>query len=326
MSTGLKTELLVTALRLKGFGQKSVLKIANEAKDIETPEGLFKHISSFNEKKCREITLSEILCEYKNAQALIEKSRKDGIGIIGYYDEVFPDVLHKCVDAKGKTDPPLILYYRGDLETLKYHGLAMIGTREPTPNGVKAGEYFAGVFAKHDFNIVSGLAVGCDTSAHKGALAVGGKTTAFLAHGLNWDAIYPKENLDLAKQIVDSGGLLLSEYSIEESINRYQLVARDRLQAGLSNGTIVIQTGIKGGTMHAVNATIMAKKPLYAIDYSTQEDLTNEKVQGNLMLFNNRSAIRLNSKNVNDIIDLLLADHKDSKKTLQQPTLFDSHE
>lgn len=83
------------------------------------------------------------------------------------------------MDEDGKLNPPIILYYRGDIKALNKPGIAVIGTREPTPMGTKAGNFFAGELAKNGFNIVSGLAVGCDTTGHEGALSVGGTTTAF---------------------------------------------------------------------------------------------------------------------------------------------------
>lgn len=320
MMKGLSKELLATLLRLKGFGPKSILKIAEGAEGIETPKDLYRYISTLQDKKSRDITLEQILSNYEEVLCLIEQSKDEGIGMIGYYDPHFPTILHSCVDENGKLAPPILLYYRGNLDILKLPGVAIIGTREPTPNGVKAGKYFSENFAKRSFNIVSGLAIGCDTSAHEGALLGGGTTTAFLAHGLDWASMYPEENVELAKQIVSAGGLLLSEYSIEEKINRYQLIARDRLQAGLANGTIVIQTGKKGGTMHAVNATVMAKKPLFAVEFTKDEDLRNEKVQGNLMLLKESKANPINSKNIDGVIEALLTKHKD---IYEQQTLLE---
>lgn len=120
------------------------------------------------------------------------------------------EILKLCVDETGKPNAPLVLYYRGNLDVLDKPGIAVIGTREPSPNGEKAGLHFAAEFAKRGYNIVSGIAIGCDTTDHKGA------TTAFLANGLDWDSIYPKENLKLAKEMVyNGGGLLLSEYAID---------------------------------------------------------------------------------------------------------------
>ncbi len=213
------------------------------------------------------------------------------------------------------------MYYRGDISILKKPGIAIIGTREPTPNGIKAGEFFSAEFAKRGFNIVSGLAIGCDTTGHRGALIAKGATTAFLANGLDWDSIYPKENLSLAKDIVGNGGLLLSEYAIGQNCGRYGLVARDRLQAGLSLATIVIQTGVKGGTMHAVNATLASKKPLFAVAYNSDYDTNHDKVQGNNMLIKNKAAYPLRSTEIDNAITII-NNYKNKPQLSQQGSLF----
>lgn len=178
----------------------------------------------------------------------------------------------------------MLLWYRGDLSIASLPGLAVIGTREATPEGIAGGMFLSAEFAKRGFNIVSGLAIGCDTCGHKGALKVGGKTTAFLANGLDYDSIYPDENKELAEEIVAKGGLLLSEYHIGQSVNRYSLVARDRLQAALSKATLVVQTGIKGGTMHAANTTLKAGKTLYAMKFKDEATNLHEKCLGNAFL------------------------------------------
>ena len=249
-------------------------------------------------------------------------AEEEGIGIITYYDSLYPEILRNCKNEQGKLDPPLVLYYRGDIKVLETPGIAVIGTREPTPNGIKAGEFFAFEFAKRGFNIISGLAIGCDTTGHKGALSARGLTTAFLANGLDWDSIYPKENLTLAQDIVAKGGLLLSEYPVGQSCGRYGLVARDRLQAGLARATVVVQTGVKGGTMHAVNATIASGKPLFAVVYRDSADSSHEKVQGNLMLVQDKGAYPLKSTGIDDAIFQIENKHKTSLQPVQ-PSLFD---
>ena len=142
-----------------------------------------------------------------------------------------------------------------------------------------------------------------------------------MANGLDWDSIYPKENLDLAKEIVVKEGLLLSEYPVGQSCGRYGLVARDRLQAGLSYATVIVQTGVKGGTMHAVNATIQSKKPLFAVEYKTDEDTSNEKVQGNIKLVKEQKAYALRSTGIDDACSIIEKAHK-IINTVQQQSLF----
>ncbi len=302
----LNTEFLITLQQLDGVGNKTIFKIAEQVSEsIRSLDELCIFWKTLKGKKLKAITDDDIYDANKTAQRIISKARQEGVGIISYYEPIYPEILKSCVDEDGKLNPPIVLYYRGNVEVLKKTGIAVIGTREPTPNGEKAGVFFSAELAKRGYNIVSGLAIGCDTTGHKGALSVGGSTTAFLANGLDWDSIYPKENLELAKEIVANGGLLLSEYSIGQSCGRFGLVARDRLQAGLSYGTVVVQTGIKGGTMHAVNATLAANKPLFAVEYKTPVDLNDEKVQGNLLLIREKKAFALRSSEIDKAVNII---------------------
>lgn len=281
----LSAELLLTLQQLKGVGAKTVLKIAEQVgDDVKSIEDLCDYWKILNGKKFKSLTEDDIVEAYDVAIRIINHSRMQDIGLIGYYDEEFPDILRKTCNEEGKLDPPLLLWYKGDITLLKMPGVAIIGTREAIPEAVVAGEYIAGKFAERGFNIVSGLAIGCDTCAHRGALNVNGMTTAFLANGLDTNSIYPSENRELAEDIVDKGGLLLSEYPLGSSVNRYSLVARDRLQAGLAMATVVIQTGVRGGTMHAANTTLKAGKPLYALKFKTDEANRHEKSLGNAYL------------------------------------------
>ena len=282
---------------------------------------LLSFLRTLKSKKFQNISDDDIFEANVAARRIIKRSKLNDIGLLSFFDPEFPETLKNCTDESGKLDPPLLLYYRGDLSVLKNPGVAVIGTREPTPNGVRAGEYFASEFAKRGYNIVSGLAIGCDTTGHRGALLANGKTTAFLANGLDWDSIYPKENLELAKEIVEKGGLLLSEYAVGQSCGRYGLVTRDRLQAGLSYATIVVQTGIKGGTMHAVNATIASNKPLFAVSYNSQQDIFHEKVQGNIMLIQEKGAHPLRSKDLETAFTIL-EQARNKYSNTQQQTLF----
>lgn len=320
----LSTELILTIQQLPGIGNKTIFKIADQVKSpISTLEGLCDFWASLKGKKIESISSDDLEDAHRVAKRIITRAEEECVGVISYYDSEYPEILKSCTAEDGKLDPPIILYYRGDIKALEKPGLAVIGTREPTPNGVKAGLFFSAEFAKRGYNIVSGLAIGCDSTGHKGALSVGGTTTAFLANGLDWDSIYPKENLELAKEIVAKGGLLLSEYAIGQSCGRYGLVARDRLQAGLSYATIVIQTGIKGGTMHAVNATLASNKPLFAVEYKNPSDTSHEKVQGNSMLIKQKEAFPLKSTEIENVVSLIEKGHKQSIASNSQPSLFD---
>lgn len=323
----LNTEILITLQQIKGLGNKSILEFAKSV-DIDDMGCLWKSIQKIDKGRFSKITESDLLAANRSAQRIIEASETEGIGILSYFDADFPQILRECVDEKGKADPPIVLYYRGDITSLKKTGVAVIGTREPTENGKKAGLYFSKELARHGFNIVSGLAAGCDTYAHRGALEANGTTTAFLATSLNWEEIYPKENRDLAEKIVKNGGLLISEYHLGQNSGRYAFVARDRLQAGLSFATLAIQTDIQGGTMHAVNATIAAHKLLFMVKYNRPEDLNSPKTQGNIKLISEGFAKPLTSATFDNAISAIKtqADMAKGKKKALNTSLFDFQE
>lgn len=290
---------------IKGVGPKKVLLIGNTIKErnlsIDTLEDLASLMKTMKEKVINSVKLEDLQKAYNYAMNIVEVSKAEGIGLKGYYDDDFPESLRKTVDEEGKENPPLLLWYRGDFSITKLPGIAVIGTREPTDEGVFGGKYLAGEFAKRGFNIVSGLAIGCDTCGHQGAMNVNGKTTAILANGLDNKSIYPPENRDLAENIVKNGGVLLSEYPINTSVSRYSLVARDRLQSGLAQATLVIQTGKVGGTMHAAKATMVANKPLYVMLFKNEETNKQEKCLGNEVLHEQGAIYIKGSDNIDEI-------------------------
>ena len=293
------TEYLITLQQLKGVGNKTIFKVlGNKLAEIKSLQELFYMCKTNKGKSFVKLTYTDFEVANQKAKSIIAENNANGIGIITFYDINYPSKLRNCITEEGKVDPPLVLYYRGNLDALKMPSIAIIGTRRPTENGSNAAYFFSKEFASRGYNIVSGLAIGCDTKAHEGTMSSNGTTTAVLANGLDWDSIFPKENIELAKSILDAGGLLLSEYPVSTKCNKYYLVARDRLQAGLSKATIGIQSSINGGTMHAIKATLKANKPLFMVKYKHSDDLLDENVQGNEKYINEGLAYSLCSTSV----------------------------
>src|ERR1035441_6487279 len=139
--------------------------------------------------------------------------------------------------------------------------VAVVGTREPTVFGTSAAENLTGALADGGWGIVSGLAKGIDTIAHRTALEHGAPTIAVMGGGL--DSVYPAENKDLAARIVDRGGALISEQPFGEQARPQHLIARDRLQSGLSVAVVVAQSGVKSGTMHTARFAAAQGRPLF---------------------------------------------------------------
>lgn len=281
-----ETELIIMLMQLPGFGSKISEIMANfmiENRLLDNID-IYSVIRDCVKNKLinprKEISYIDIQNAIDKSKEIIERSLKSDIMIVSKFDEDYPFMLRSIVGYKGESVSPVILNFKGNISLLKEKkSIAIIGTRHPTIEGENAGMYYAKYFAEKGFNIVSGLALGCDAIAHKGALSVNGKTTAVLAHGLHM--VSPKSNEYIAKEILDKDGLLLSEYLIGTPAFTTSFVERDRLQAGLAIATIVIQTGIKGGTMHAVRAAINNEKVLAAVSYKEQSVRENDNVVGN---------------------------------------------
>lgn len=178
--------------------------------------------------------------------------------------------------------PPARLFYRcTQLSACDQLGVAVIGTRDPSDFGAKSAMRIAKRCVEQRLTVVSGLAVGCDTAAHRGAVAAGGLAIAVLAHGLH--TVYPASNRGLASEILELGGMLVSEYPPNVDLRPNQLVERDRLQAGLSRGVIVIETDIEGGTMHTVKFALDQGRMLGCLNHP-EEHRAHIKCRGNQKL------------------------------------------
>lgn len=298
----LKTEQIIKILQLNGLGRRTAFQICDKSINdvIDNNQDLIEFLDSCITNKwimrLTKYSKEEYNEAFGKADKIIEMSESEDIKLVSYYDNHYPKSL------KFIKNPPIILNYKGDIKELNnINGVAIIGTKKPTIEGIKSGEYFGEVFGKKGFNVVSGLALGCDTAAHKGCLKVNGMTTAVLAHGLH--TIYPKENKELADEIVYKGGVLLSEYFVGTGTLPNYFVERDRIQPGLSIATVVIQTGLKGGTMHAVNVTLESNKILSAVNYENK--LISDMIKGNNMLIKEKNAFPLQSNNYSQLIDLI---------------------
>ena len=192
-------------------------------------------------------------------------------------DELFPMALKTIGE-----DCPKILYALGNIELLKEeHMVAIIGSRKSSRQGNSAAYSLGVKFAKEGKVIVSGLALGCDTAAHRGCLSVDGKTIAIVATGLN--LVHPRENEPLQAEILRKGGLILSEQPIGIKANPTRLVARNRLQAALSETVVVAECPEHSGTMHTVRFAQKYGKHIKAVHFKW----TNEQNTGNRFIVDN---------------------------------------
>ena len=327
-------EFLLTLKEWKGFGPMNIQAVSEylSTSSIRTlpPQEYLDIIADVKQlgrlKRVKELPSKSFISDaYRRALQTLEQSENLGIYFVSRFDNDFPEKLLTTVNEDGKLDVPLFLFYKGSLTATSGAAVAVIGTREPSIEGEKAGRYISSRLAEKGVSIVSGLALGCDTSGHRGALDVeGGRTVAFLAHGL--DTVYPPQNEGLAEEIVAKGGVVISEYPVGSNIDRYKLVARDRFQAALADAVVVVQTGITGGTMHAVNAALSVCKPVYALEYKGR--ISHDKISGNSYLIEKRGAIGLKGDEIDTFISKVCQKPlqpvaKRSEGKVIEPTLFD---
>lgn len=171
-------------------------------------------------------------------------------------DDGYPNLLKKIYD------PPIGLYCLGNKAIFKKPSVAIVGTRLASLYGKNQARKIASSLAKLGFCIVSGLARGIDYEAHSGALAVGGSSIAVLGNGL--DIIYPPEHHDLY-QSLEKEGLIVSEFPFGRRADRQSFPMRNRIIAGLSEGTIVIESGVKGGSLITANFALEYGRAVFAI-------------------------------------------------------------
>ena len=176
--------------------------------------------------------------------------------LIHYFSPQYPAILREMIDA------PFALFARGDVELLTFPQLAIVGSRSATQGGLANASAFAEFLAQNGIVITSGLAKGIDAAAHKGALNVNGGTIAIMGTGL--DHIYPAEHKALAHQIADNG-LILTEYPPGTGPHPGNFPRRNRLIAGLSLGTLVVEAAVKSGSLITARLASEMGRDVFAI-------------------------------------------------------------
>ena len=185
------------------------------------------------------------------------KARANQVEIVAFDDACYPPRLREIYD------PPLLLYVRGATDVLSLAGIAVIGTRHPTPYGTGMAERLACDLARQDLVIFSGMARGVDTASHRGALAGRGKTVAVFGTGV--DVVYPKENSRLADQILASGGALISEFPLGTFAAPQNFPIRNRIISGLSLGVLVVEAAEYSGTRITARCALEQGREVFAV-------------------------------------------------------------
>ena len=227
-----------------------------------------------------------------------------GVQAMTWHDPAYPPRL-KQID-----DPPPVLYVKGTLLPEDERSVAVVGTRSPTTYGREATEALAGDLARSGVTVISGLALGVDTVAHRAALTQGGRTIAVVANGL--DIVYPRDNAGLSRQISEQGAVV-GEYALGTRPDPRGFPRRNRLISGLTLGTLVVEAGEKSGARWTVYHALEQNREVFCVPgsiFSPASRLTNHLIQEGAKLVSNHFDIleELNLTVVTRQIEMRLAD------------------
>jgi len=195
-------------------------------------------------------------CNFDEAADQQQKMLNSGTLVIPITDPLYPESLRQIFD------PPLLLFVRGNVDLLRGTGLAVVGTRRPTPYGLAVTEKLSADLARAGLVIVSGMARGIDTAAHRGALSVAGQTVAILGCGV--DIVYPSENKKLASEIV-AKGLMVSEFPMGSVAFPQNFPIRNRIVSGISAGILVVEGAQYSGSAITAKLALDQGKELFAV-------------------------------------------------------------
>jgi DNA processing protein len=251
------TSTLLCLSQVPGIGPQ---RIRNLIARFENPTAIFK-------ASCRELVevagidkkLAVHIKEYQKndfAQRQLEKARQLGVKIITFWDNEYPEMLKNIPSA------PVFLFVRGTLTSDEQACIAIVGTRTPSSYGKLQAEKFARELCARGITIISGLARGVDTIAHRAVVNIGGRTIAVLGSGI--DTIYPEENRALAEQICGKGAVI-SEFPMMTKPDAINFPRRNRIISGLSLGTLVVEAGRKSGALITADFAVEQGRDVYAI-------------------------------------------------------------
>ncbi len=182
-----------------------------------------------------------------------------GIGVATPFDEVYPEPLRHI------PDPPLALYYQGDLTVAEGPGIALVGARRGTRLGLRIAQAMGRELAAQGARVLSGLARGIDGAAHDGALASGVDGSAWAVLGSGLDNIYPREHQALARRILDSGGAVISEYPPDARPYRSHFPERNRLISGLAEAVVVVEASRRSGSLITARMAAEQGREVFAV-------------------------------------------------------------
>lgn len=228
------TEVTLKLRLLPNFGNSKVLQLMKSSeKNV-----IKRYLKKVDNQKFNEV---------------VEYCNENGIKIVSYFDDEYPDRLKKIKQA------PVLLFMKGDFSLLNKRSIAIVGTRHPSDKSFRWALNASKYASMNGYVVVSGGAIGIDTAAHMGALEYGNTICVF---GCGFAELYPKENSDMFK-LIAKRNLLLSEYLPNHPPTKASLVERNRITSGLSDFVIIVATGINGGSMRQFNYAQSQRKLIF---------------------------------------------------------------
>jgi len=254
--------------QIRGLGVASYWRLIEAFGGVEqicgaSHQALSAHVSNTLASKI--VTLSESVPDSFSAETIAWCEAND-VHLISHSDEEYPSQLREI-----KRGPPLI-YIKGDPTCLGESQIAIVGSRSSSHTGKKNAFTMSKCLAKHGLVITSGLALGIDTQAHRGALEAGGKTIAVVGSGI--DIVYPQRNRALTEEILATGGTIVSEFPLRTAPTPANFPRRNRIISGLSVGTLVIEAAMKSGSLITARYALEQNREVFAMPGSVHNPLS----------------------------------------------------
>lgn len=236
---------------------------------------------------------SQFFCNLQKIGDIIDDMQRVGVHWLSYLDDDYPDGL------RGIYDPPHILFFKGSVDAIRADGIAVVGTRRPTRYGAKVAQEFSGEFAKAGAVVISGLARGIDSIAHKACVDNKCATVAVFACGL--DVCYPAEHRGLVDAILENGGAIVSEYALGTKPLQYHFPERNRIVSGLSRAVFLPQAASKSGSLITMRLAIEQGKDIFVVPGNIYDE---ESRGGNLLLRDMPHALAIQPEDVLDALHI----------------------
>ena len=227
---------------------------ASELFDMKLPDLL--RFDGFGEKVAKSFVQFD---DWKKVDSILEQTAKTDADLVSWDDAYYPPLL------KHIFDPPPLLWMKGNKQTLVADGVAVVGTRRASKYGLKQAKEWSEKLTGAGLCVNSGLAYGIDAASHRAALESGGKTVAVLGSGI--DVIYPAKNSELASDIVEQGGAIITEHPPGAAPDAVNFPERNRIVSGMSHGTLVIESGVKGGSMITARSALDQNREVFVIPH-----------------------------------------------------------